>query len=82
MAPAEPRHDASRRLRRAREAIDRSFADALDVEALANSVHRSRVGITSLGSFSRTFHEIADEELSAKGVESMQETVERFYGIG
>jgi AraC-like DNA-binding protein len=39
---AEPRHDVNRRLLRARDAIDRSYADALDVEALAGSVHLSR----------------------------------------
>ena len=92
----------NRRLLRARDAMDRSYADALDIEALADSVHLSRahfirsfkdtfgetphrylqrrrleramallrdtnrpvteicldVGFTSLGSFSRTFHEI------------------------
>lgn len=39
---AEPRHDVNRRLLRARDAMDRSYADALDVEALASSVHLSR----------------------------------------
>jgi AraC-like DNA-binding protein len=39
---AEPHHDANRRLLRARDAMDRSYADALDVEALASSVHLSR----------------------------------------
>jgi hypothetical protein len=39
---AEPRHDVNRRLLRPRDAMDRSYADALDVEALANSVHLSR----------------------------------------
>jgi AraC-like DNA-binding protein len=96
------RLDNNRRLLRARDAMDRSYADALDIEALADSVHLSRahfirsfketfgetphrylqrrrleramallretdrpvteicldVGFTSLGSFSRTFHEI------------------------
>lgn len=95
-------HDNNRRLLRARDAMDRSYADALDIEALAASVHLSRahfirsfretfgetphrylqrrrleramallretdrpvteicldVGFTSLGTFSRTFHEI------------------------
>jgi AraC-like DNA-binding protein len=39
---AEPRHDVNRRLLRARDAMDRSYADALDIEALASSVHLSR----------------------------------------
>lgn len=39
---AEPRHAANRRLLRARDAMDRSYADALDIEALARSVHLSR----------------------------------------
>jgi AraC-like DNA-binding protein len=95
-------HDNNRRLLRARDAMDRHYADALDIEALAASVHLSRahfirsfrltfgetphrylqrrrleramtllretdrpvteicldVGFTSLGTFSRTFHEI------------------------
>ena len=96
------RHDDNRRLLRARDAMDRSYADALDIEALASSVNLSRahfirsfretfgetphrylqrrrieramsllretdrpvsdicldVGFTSLGTFSRTFHDI------------------------
>ena len=96
------RHENDRRLLRARDAMDRSYADALDIEALADSVHLSRahfirsfketfgetphrylqrrrleramallretdrpvtaicldVGFASLGTFSRTFHEI------------------------
>jgi transcriptional regulator GlxA family with amidase domain len=99
---AEPRHATNRRLLRARDAMDRCYADALDIEALADSVHLSRahfirsfreafgetphrylqrrrieramwklrgtdtsvteicfdVGFASLGTFSRTFHEI------------------------
>jgi AraC-like DNA-binding protein len=95
-------HENNRRLLRARDAMDRSYADALDIEALAASVHLSRahfirsfrmafgetphrylqrrrleramtllretdrpvteicldVGFSSLGTFSRTFHEI------------------------
>jgi AraC-like DNA-binding protein len=46
----EPRHDVNRRLLRARDAMDRSYADALDVEALASSVHLSRAH------FIRSFH--------------------------
>ena len=96
------RHDNNRRLLRARDAMDRHYADALDIEALAASVNLSRahfirsfretfgetphrylqrrrleramrllretdlpvteicldVGFASLGTFSRTFHEI------------------------
>jgi AraC-like DNA-binding protein len=36
------RHDANRRLLRARDEMDRSYADALDIAALARSVHLSR----------------------------------------
>ena len=104
-----PRHDANRRLLRARDRMDRSYADALDIEALARSVHLSRahfirsfratfgetphrylqrrrieramallretdrpvteicfdVGFASLGTFSRTFHEIVGAPPSA-----------------
>ncbi|HEX6132319.1 MAG TPA: AraC family transcriptional regulator [Actinomycetota bacterium] len=99
--PSE-RQASNRRLLRVRDAMDRSYADALDVEALARSAHLSRahfirsfretfgetphrylqrrrieramallregdrpvteicmeVGFSSLGTFSRTFHEI------------------------
>jgi AraC-like DNA-binding protein len=97
-----PREEGNRRLLRARDAMDRCYADALDISALADSVHLSRahfirsfratfgetphrylqrrrieramallretdrsvteicldVGFASLGSFSRTFHEV------------------------
>jgi AraC-like DNA-binding protein len=36
------RHDANRRLLRARDEMDRSYADALDIEALARSGHLAR----------------------------------------
>jgi AraC-like DNA-binding protein len=106
---AEPRHATNRRLLRARDRIDRSYADALDIEALAASVHLSRahfirsfketfgetphrylqrrrleramallretdrpvteicfdVGFASLGTFSRTFHDIVGTSPSA-----------------
>ncbi|HZI92211.1 MAG TPA: AraC family transcriptional regulator [Thermoleophilaceae bacterium] len=105
----EARYDSNRRLLRARDAMDRSYADALDIEAVADSVHLSRahfirsfretfgetphrylqrrrieramsllretdrpvtdvcldVGFTSLGTFSRTFHEIVGTSPSA-----------------
>jgi transcriptional regulator GlxA family with amidase domain len=97
-----PRQESNRRLLRARDAMDRWYADGLDITALADSVHLSRahfirsfratfgetphrylqrrrleramallretdrsvteicleVGFASLGTFSRTFHEI------------------------
>ncbi len=49
------RHDANRRLLRARDAMDRSYADALDIEALARSVHLSRAHF--IRSFRETFGE-------------------------
>ena len=52
---SEPRHDVNRRLLRARDAMDRSYADALDIEALARSVHLSRAH------FIRSFHEAFGE---------------------
>jgi transcriptional regulator GlxA family with amidase domain len=102
---AEPLHVAHRRLLRARDTMDRCYADALDVEWLARSVALSRahfirsfraafgetphrylqrrrieramallretdrpvtevaleVGFQSLGTFSRTFHEVVGE---------------------
>jgi transcriptional regulator GlxA family with amidase domain len=103
------RFENNRRLLSARDAMDRCYADALDIEALARSVHLSRahfirsfkeafgepphrylqrrrieramwmlrvsdrpvtevcldVGFTSLGTFSRTFHEIVGVSPSA-----------------
>ena len=51
----EARHDANRRLLRARDAMDRSYADAMDIEALARFVHLSRAH------FIRTFRETFGE---------------------
>jgi transcriptional regulator GlxA family with amidase domain len=106
---AEPRHVSNRRLLRARDTMDRCYADALDVEWLARSVSLSRahfirsfratfgetphrylqrrrieramallretdrpvtevcfdVGFASLGTFSRTFHEVVGVSPSA-----------------
>jgi transcriptional regulator GlxA family with amidase domain len=106
---AHVRFESNRRLLSARDEMDRCYADALDVEALARSVHLSRahfirsfkeafgetphrylqrrrieramwmlrtgdepvtgicldVGFTSLGTFSRTFHEIVGISPSA-----------------
>jgi transcriptional regulator GlxA family with amidase domain len=105
----EPRHVTNRRLLRARDTMDRCYADALDVEWLARSVALSRahfirsfratfgetphrylqrrrieramallretdrpvteicfeVGFASLGTFSRTFHEVVGVSPSA-----------------
>ncbi|HEU4975983.1 MAG TPA: helix-turn-helix transcriptional regulator [Baekduia sp.] len=55
MATAEPRHVVARRLLRARDTMDRCYADALDVEWLARSVHLSRAH------FSRAFREAFGE---------------------
>jgi len=52
---AEPRHATNRRLLRARDAMDGSYADALDIEALADSVHLSRAH------FIRSFREVFGE---------------------
>jgi transcriptional regulator GlxA family with amidase domain len=106
---SQVRFENNRRLLSARDAMDRCYADALDVEALARSVHLSRahfirsfrdafgetphrylqrrrieramwmlrtgdapvtevcfdVGFSSLGTFSRTFHEIVGVSPSA-----------------
>jgi AraC-like DNA-binding protein len=51
----EPRHVSHRRLLRARDRMDRSYADALDIEALADSVHLSRAH------FIRSFREVFGE---------------------
>jgi transcriptional regulator GlxA family with amidase domain len=106
---AQVRFENNRRLLSARDEMDRCYADALDIEALARSVHLSRahfirsfkeafgetphrylqrrrieramwllrvddrsvteicfdVGFASLGTFSRTFHEIVGVSPSA-----------------
>ena len=54
MAP-EPRHVSSRRLLRARDTMDRCYADALDVEWLARSVNLSRAH------FIRSFRDVFGE---------------------
>jgi AraC-like DNA-binding protein len=64
---AEPRHDANRRLLRARDAMDRSYADALDIEALANSVHLSRAHF--IRSFRETFGETPHRYLQRRRIE-------------
>jgi len=67
MASAEPRHDANRRLLRARDAMDRSYADALDIAALAKSVHLSRAHF--IRSFRETFGETPHRYLQRRRLE-------------
>lgn len=64
---AEPRHDVNRRLLRARDAMDRSYADALDIEALASSVHLSRAHF--IRSFRATFGEPPHRYLQRRRLE-------------
>ncbi len=64
---AEPRHTTNRRLLRARDRMDRSYADALDVEALARSVHLSRAHF--IRSFKETFGETPHRYLQRRRLE-------------
>ena len=64
---AEPRHATNRRLLRARDRMDRSYADALDVEALADSVHLSRAHF--IRSFKDTFGETPHRYLQRRRLE-------------
>jgi AraC-like DNA-binding protein len=61
------RHEANRRLLRARDAMDRSYADALDIEALADSAHLSRAHF--IRSFRETFGETPHRYLQRRRVE-------------
>jgi AraC-like DNA-binding protein len=61
------RHDANRRLLRARDEMDRSYADALDIEALARSVHLSRAHF--IRSFRDTFGEPPHRYLQRRRIE-------------
>jgi AraC-like DNA-binding protein len=61
------RHDANRRLLRARDAMDRSYADALDVEALAKAVHLSRAHF--IRSFREAFGETPHRYLQRRRIE-------------
>jgi AraC-like DNA-binding protein len=61
------RHDANRRLLRARDEMDRSYADALDIEALARSVHLSRAHF--IRSFRDTFGETPHRYLQRRRIE-------------
>jgi AraC-like DNA-binding protein len=61
------RHETNRRLLRARDTMDRSHADALDIEALADSVHLSRAHF--IRSFRETFGETPHRYLQRRRVE-------------
>src|SRR3712207_3527169 len=61
------RHEANRRLLRARDAMDPSYADALDIEALARSVHLSRAHF--IRSFRDTFGETPHRYLQRRRIE-------------
>src|ERR1044072_2757114 len=61
------RHDANRRLLRARDEMDRSYADALDIEALARSVHLSRAHC--IRSFRDPFGETPHRYLQRRRIE-------------
>jgi len=61
------RHDANRRLLRARDAMDRDYAGAIDVEALASSVHLSRAHF--IRSFRETFGETPHRYLQRRRLE-------------
>jgi AraC-like DNA-binding protein len=62
-----PREESNRRLLRARDAMDRSFADGLDIEALADSVHLSRAHF--IRSFRATFGETPHRYLQRRRIE-------------
>jgi transcriptional regulator GlxA family with amidase domain len=64
---AEPQHVASRRLLRARDKMDREYADALDIEWLAGSVHLSRAHF--IRSFRETFGETPHRYLQRRRIE-------------
>lgn len=62
-----PRVDDNRRLLRARDLIDRCYADALDVEALARSAHLSRAHF--IRSFGAAFGETPHRYLQRRRIE-------------
>lgn len=64
---AEPRHVVVRRLLRARDTLDRCYADALDVEWLASSVHLSRAHF--IRSFKEAFGEPPHRYLQRRRIE-------------
>jgi len=61
------REASNRRLLRARDAMDRCYADALDIEALARSVHLSRAHF--IRSFRDTFGEPPHRYLQRRRIE-------------
>jgi AraC-like DNA-binding protein len=63
----EPQHVTSRRLLRARDTMDRLYADALDIEWLAGSVHLSRAHF--IRSFRDTFGETPHRYLQRRRIE-------------
>ena len=63
----EPQHLTSRRLLRARDTMDRLYADALDIEWLAGSVHLSRAHF--IRSFRDTFGETPHRYLQRRRIE-------------
>ena len=63
----ESRHIATRRLLRARDTMDRCYADALDIEWLARSVNLSRAHF--IRSFRETFGETPHRYLQRRRLE-------------
>jgi transcriptional regulator GlxA family with amidase domain len=64
---AEPSHVAHRRLLRARDTMDRCYADALDIEWLAGSLNLSRAHF--IRSFRDTFGETPHRYLQRRRIE-------------
>jgi AraC-like DNA-binding protein len=60
-------YESNRRLLRARDAMDRHYADALDVEALASAVHLSRAHF--IRSFKDVFGETPHRYLQRRRIE-------------
>jgi transcriptional regulator GlxA family with amidase domain len=80
---AEPRAVQNRRLLKARDTMDRAYADALDIESLADSVHLSRAHF--IRSFKETFGETPHRYLQRRRIERamwmLRETDEDVTGI-
>ncbi len=80
---AEPKPVQNRRLLRARDTMDRAYADALDIESLADSVHLSRAHF--IRSFKETFGETPHRYLQRRRIERamrmLRETDEDVTGI-
>ncbi len=64
---SEPAHESNRRLLRARDVMDRSYAEALDIAALAKSAHVSRAHF--IRSFGETFGETPHRYLQRRRLE-------------